>query len=132
MGAISELLLTALRACSASYDAPNVALMVAHATFTTSGAIDSYAGSTKGTVVAKPAGTGLYTVTFPACKALRLAAPAYHQASGVDMRLGVVSVVPTTGVVTLQCSKESTSSDDFEAADATTGDAFDLIAYAEY
>ena len=85
------------------------------AVLTTSGAVGSTARSHAGVTPAKPAGTGVYTFTFPVSKAID-AWVGLYDVSGVADSVRVVTAVASTGVVTVQLDTSGS------AADGTSGD----------
>jgi len=109
-----------------------VALLKVKATFGTSGAISSYADSTTGVVVAKPTGTGVYTITATGCQNLILMGePAYVDATFAN-RTSLTVNSNTAGVITLQCAVEDNTSGIAVIADATSGDSMECVLLAEF
>ena len=94
--------------------------------FTTSGAVDSTNSVLPaGCTAEKPSGTGLYTLTFPACKNLFVLGLNYNDASGGADTVTGKSVLACTGRVTFT-TKSSGS-----AATATSGDSVDFAVILE-
>jgi len=108
--------------------ASNLEPVCVNAVFGTSGAIASYSGRA-GAVVAKPSGTGVYTVTIPQAKKVYVSGITYFDAAGTGKLIPTAKSKSTT-VVTIVTSAEGTGT--LAPADAVSGDSIDVCLWVEF